>query len=68
MLSCSLYFNERKHNKQNIRDQNDDGGTSLVVGNLPCNAGDIDLILGQGTKIQHAWISCGAAKPSCHNC
>ena len=71
MLSRSLYFNERKHNKQinkilGIKMMM--GGTSLVVGNLPCNSGDIDLILGQETKIQHAWISCEAAKPSCYNC
>ena len=26
-----------------------------VVKNLPCNAGDVGLIPGQGTKIPHAW-------------
>ena len=25
-----------------------------MVENLPCNAGDVDLILGHGTKIPHA--------------
>ena len=31
-----------------------------VVNNLACNAGDVGLIPGQGTKIPHA---CGATKP-----
>ena len=35
-----------------------------VVKNLPCNAGDVGLIPGQGTKIPHA---VGQLKPVCLN-
>ena len=44
-------------------------GTSLVVPNLPCNAGDAGLIPGQGTKIPHATgqLNLYALKAGCHN-
>ena len=39
--------------------------TGPVVKSLPCNAWDVDLIPGRGTKISHARH--GATKPTCHN-
>ena len=39
--------------------------TGPVVKTLPCNAGDVDLIPGRGTKVSHARH--GATKPMCHN-
>ena len=47
-------------------------GTSLVVKNLPFNAGDAGLIPGQGTEIPHTTgqLSPHAStreKPTCHN-
>jgi len=42
-----------------------------VVKNLPSNAGDMDLISVQGTKIPHAMeqlsLRAATAEPACHN-
>ena len=42
-----------------------------VVKNLPCNAGDVSLIPGLGTKIPHSGeqlnLRAETAEPTCHN-
>ena len=61
MNLCPVKFKCHLGGKEKYRGGNFPGGP--VVKNLPCNAGDLGLNPGQGTKIPHA----RGKQPTCCN-